>query len=96
VVFYLKVKVEDFGFREDRGMNYVRYRVSGLDEELTEKLIERLDEDTERDEGDLIITVFYEREYFPFGSEESKVKMEDFIAREEIETMVFLSSVLED
>jgi len=92
----LKVKVEDFGFDEGACMNYVRYRVSGLDDERMEKLIERLEEDTEIDDGDLIVTVFYQKEYFPFGSEEAKVRMDDFIAREEIEMTVFLSSLLED
>jgi hypothetical protein len=33
---------------------------------------------------------------FPFQSNEAKNKIEDFIAREEIEMNVFLSSFLED
>ncbi len=32
----------------------------------------------------------------PFGSDVAKFRLEDFIAREEIEMMVFLSSFLED
>ena len=34
--------------------------------------------------------------YYPFGSDVAKFRLEDFIAREEIEMMVFLSSFLED
>nr|WP_255772585.1 DUF5750 family protein [Methanothermobacter sp. K4] len=92
----MQVKVEDFGFSEDKCMNYVLYRVSDIDDDVRKKLMERLEEDTEEDNGDLLITVFYAPEYFPFGSEEAKVRMDDFIAREEIEMTVFLSSVLED
>ena len=64
-VRFLKVKVEDFGFDEGACMNYVRYRVSGLDDELMEKLIERLEEDTEIDDGDLMVTVFYQEGILP-------------------------------
>ena len=38
----------------------------------------------------------FKKEFFPFQSRESKIKVEDFISREEIEMAIFLSSFLED
>lgn len=92
----MRVKVFDYGFDEGACRNYVKYRVSGLDPESIAKLQKRLEEDTEIEGDDMIITVYYEREYYPFGSEEARIRMEDFIAREEIEMTVFLTSVLQD
>jgi hypothetical protein len=37
-----------------------------------------------------------QKEFFPFKSNESKIKEDDFISREEIEMNLFLSSFLED
>ena len=73
-------------------LNYVKYRVSGLDSDYQKKLIDKLEEETEIIADDLIITVLYKKEYFPFGSDEAAVKIDDFIARDEIEMTVFLSS----
>ncbi len=92
----MKVNVSDYGFEAEKNLNFVKYRVYGLDPDAQKKLMDALEEETEIFSGDLIITVYFEKEYFPFGSDEAKIRMDDFIAREEIEMTVFLSSVLED
>jgi len=92
----LKVKVIDFGFKEGKKLNYVRYRVSELDKSSLEKLFIELEEEMEKDSEDLIITIYHPQEYFPLGSDEAQIRMEDFISREEIEMNVFLSSFLQE
>ena len=95
----VQVKVVDYGINKsqnDEKLYHVKYKVTGLDNNLQKKLIERLEEETESSEDDLIITVYYAPEYFPFGSDEASIRMGDFIARDEIEMTVFLSGVLED
>ncbi len=92
----MKVKVIDFGFKEDKQLNYVRYRVSELDKSSLEKLFIELEEEMEKDSDDLIITIYHPPEYFPLGSDEAQIRMEDFISREEIEMNVFLSSFLQE
>lgn len=95
------VKVVDYGKKESdyenlEDLNYVKYKVSGLDEDSQNKLIENLDEETEIVSGYLMVTVYYKKEYFPFGSNDAAIKLEDFIARDEIEMTIFLSAVLEE
>lgn len=92
----LQVKVSNYGFDEEKELNYVKYRVTDIDSISQKKLIDNLEEETEVISGDLFIMVYFEKEYFPFGSHEASIRMDDFIAREEIEMTVFLSSVLED
>ncbi|PKL68560.1 MAG: hypothetical protein CVV28_00110 [Methanobacteriales archaeon HGW-Methanobacteriales-1] len=95
------VKVVDYGKKKSdyenlEDLNYVKYKVSGLDEDSQNKLIDNLDEETEIVSGYLMVTVYYKKEYFPFGSNDAAIKPEDFIARDEIEMTIFLSAVLEE
>ena len=55
---------------------------------------EYLDKDVS-DEDILNIRLYF-NDFFPFQSEVAKIRLDDFIAREEIEMNVFLSSFLED
>ena len=92
----VKVKIVDFGFDRVKSLNYIRYLVSGLERSLVEKLARKLEEETEIQDDKLLITVYYEDKYYPLGSKEAETRLEDFIAREEIEMTVYLSSLLED
>ncbi|MCK9151207.1 DUF5750 family protein [Methanobacterium alcaliphilum] len=92
----MQVKVLDYGFDEEKELNYVKYRVIDIDSISQKKLMDELEEETEIISGELVLTVYFEKEYFPFGSQEATIRMDDFIAREEIEMTVFLSGVLED
>lgn len=91
----MKVKVEDYGITDDE-MHYVTYRASDLDEESLNYLNDNLEGDTILENGTLIMNVYYSKKFFPFGSDDAKFDMENFIKREEIEMTYFLSSFLED
>jgi len=58
-------------------------------------LDENLDEETSVDEDILKIRMYF-KDIFPFQSDVAKIRLDDFISREEIEMNVFLSSFLED
>ncbi|KZX15306.1 hypothetical protein MBCUT_15750 [Methanobrevibacter cuticularis] len=96
----MKVKVEDYGPAENMGDNrklsYITYKVSDIDSNSLKFLNENLEGKTEIINDSLHITILYDNDMFPFQSEEAKLKMSDFKAREEIEMTIFLSSFLED
>lgn len=89
----MDVNITDYGQGE---RNFVEYTVSGLAVNQLEFLNENLTENTEIARDNLIITMDFDDELYPFQSEVAKFRLEDFISREEIEMMVFLSSFLED
>lgn len=91
----MEVKVEDYGITDDE-MHYVTYRASDLDEESLNYLNNNLEGDTILENGTLIMNIYYSKKFFPFGSDDAKFNIEDFIKREEIEMTYFLSSFLED
>ena len=91
----MKVKVEDYGITEDE-MHYVTYRASDLDEKSLNYLNNNLEGDTILENGDLIMNVYYSKKFFPFGSDDAKFNLDDFIKREEIEMFYFLTGFLED
>ena len=97
----MEVNVENYGSAEklnseDKDMSFVTYKVSGLDSSSLEFLKENLEGGTKIRDDSLYLTIFYDEELAPFHSDEAKAKIGDFIAREEIEMTVFLSSFLED
>lgn len=89
------VKVEDYGITDD-DMHYVTYRASDLDEKSLNYLNDNLEGDTIIEDGTLLLNIFYSKKFFPFGSEDAKFNIDDFIKREEIEMTYFLSGFLED
>jgi len=88
------VEVYDYG--KDTDDYYVVYRVKELSEAEQIKLKSLVEGTAEIKEGYLFITNHFEEKYFPFGSQASKMRPDDFIAREEIEMTVYLTSLLED
>ena len=88
------VKIVDYGDIDNK--NFITYEVRGLIPEQINFLHSNLDEETSINEDILKIIIYFERKFYPFQSEVAKIRMEDFIAREEIEMNVFLSSFLED
>ena len=72
------------------------YKITDIDEESINKLKNRVEEELDFKSGDLYLTAYFNKEYYPFGSEESKYRSEDFISREEIEMWAYLMSLLED
>lgn len=87
------VKITNFD--EDAEIPYIDYEVSQLLESQLNFLDKNLDEETSIDNDILKIRQYFE-DIFPFQSDMAKIRLDDFISREEIEMNVFLSSFLED
>ena len=88
------VKVSDYG-EHDKG-KFVEYSVFELSEGQLKFLDENLDEDTQIDEDILKVKMFFEDDLYPFQSDVAQFRLDDFIAREEIEMTFFLTSFLDD
>ena len=87
------VKITDYG---QGHVNFVEYSVSELEIDQLNYLNENLEEETSINEDILLIKMYFGDELYPFQSDVAKHRLEDFIAREEIEMNIFLSSFLED
>lgn len=87
------VKITNFD--ENVDVPFIDYEVSGLASEQMNYLDENLDEKISID-GDILKIRMYFKDIFPFQSDVAKIRLDDFISREEIEMNVFLSSFLED
>lgn len=83
------------GFDENAEVPYIDYEVSCLSSNQLDFLNDNLDEKTSVDEDILKIRLYFD-DFFPFKSDTAKIRLEDFIAREEIEMNLFLSSFLDD
>ena len=90
----MNVKITDYGDEGDK--KYVEYLISGLSLNQMEFLKNNLDEKTVIGGDILKIKMYFDDELYPFQSEVAKFRLNDFIAREEIEMNVFISSFLED
>ena len=88
------VDIVDYG--EICEKNFITYDVRELSAEQIDYLHSNLDEETSIDGSILRIVMYFEPKFYPFQSEVAKIRMDDFIAREEIEMNAFLSSYLED
>lgn len=88
------VNIVDYGQNGDE--NFIEYDVLGLSELQMDFLNENLEEETSIEDNCLKIKILFDDKLYPFQSDVAKVRLDDFIAREEIEMNVFLSSFLED
>lgn len=88
------VNVVDYGEKDDK--KFIEYLVSGLSFRQLSYLNNNLDEDTAIDGDNLILTMYFDDKLYPFQSDVAKIRIDDFIAREEIEMNMFLSGFLED
>ena len=87
------VKITNFD--ENAKIPYIDYDVSDLSPNQLNFLNVNLEDETSIDKDILKIRIYF-NEFFPFQSDVAKLKLDDFIAREEIEMNIFLSSFLED
>lgn len=88
------VEIVDYG--EESEKYFSEYCISGLSLDQIEFLNENLSEQTEIC-GDIFkLKMYFDENMYPFQSEVAKIRMDDFIAREEIEMNIFISSFLED
>ncbi|MBP3791782.1 MAG: hypothetical protein ILA26_07115 [Methanobrevibacter sp.] len=88
------VNIIDYGNEGDK--YFVEYKVDELSQDQLDFLKESLEEQTRIDDGSLFIKSYFDEDLYPFQSDVAKIRLDDFIAREEIEMNVFLSSFLED
>ena len=88
------VDIVNYGKIDDK--NYIEYRVSGLSQSQMDFLNENLEEETDINGGVLELVMYFDDNIYPFQSDTAQIRLDDFIAREEIEMNVFLSSFLED
>ena len=88
------VNITDYGKTENN--NFVEYSVSDLTLDQMEFLNDNLGEETEIDDNLFKLKMYFDDRLYPFQSDVAKFRLDDFIAREEIEMNVFLSSFLED
>ena len=88
------VNVVDYGKIGDK--NFIEYRTKGLSLEQMNFLNDNLDDETEIDGDVLKLKMYFDDDLYPFQSEVAQFRLDDFIAREEIEMNVFISSFLED
>lgn len=92
----MNVEIVDYG--ESSNSYFVDYKVSGLTDEQFQFLSDNLDEELEyfSDDNYLKIRMYFTEELYPFHTEESKFKLDDYKIREEYEMNLFLSSFLEE
>ena len=88
------VDIADYGKADDK--NYIEYHVSGLSKSQMDYLNDNLGEKTSINGDVFELVMYFDDKIYPFQSDAAKFRLEDFIAREEIEMNVFLSSFLED
>ena len=88
----MNVKITNFN---EAPKAFIDYEVSDLTINQLNYLNENLKDETSINGDILKIRVYFE-DIFPFQSEIAKIKLDDFIAREEIEMNLFLSSFLDD
>lgn len=88
------VEIVDYG--DEGNSKFVEYHIEGLSKDQLDFLNENLEEETVIEEDILKIRLYFEEGMYPFQSDAAKIRLDDFIAREEIEMNVFLSSFLED
>ncbi|MGZ7044070.1 MAG: DUF5750 family protein [Methanobacterium sp.] len=91
----MKVKIIDYGLSKD-SKYFVTYRIYDINQDWLTKLKNRVEDKMKIKDGELYITVYFQKDFFPFASDESSCRMEDFISREEIEMTAYLLGILED
>lgn len=88
------VKITDYGKTDNS--NFVEYSVSELTLNQMEFLNDNLGEETVINGNVFKLKMYFDDRLYPFQSDVAQFRLDDFIAREEIEMNVFLSSFLED
>lgn len=95
-MMHLTVKIIDYGFSDSLKSYYVTYKVTGLTGEELNKLNGLLEDPVTIKENELYMNVYFEKDYYPFGTADSKSRLEDYLAREELEMTAYISDILVD
>jgi len=88
------VKISNYGKLDDK--NFIEYFVNDLPLNQMNFLNENLEEETEISGNTLKLKMYFDDILYPFQSDVAQFRIDDFIAREEIEMNMFLMSFLED
>lgn len=88
------VEITDYG--DENNQKFVEYAILGLSSNQLEFLNDNLEEQTTIEEGVFKLKMYFSDELYPFQSDVAKFKLDDFIAREELEMTLFISSFLDD
>ena len=90
----MEVKISNYGDIDDK--KFIEYKVFNLLKNQIEYLKNNLDDEMTVNEDILTLTIYFDEKLYPFQSDVAKIRLDDFIAREEIEMNLFLSAFLED
>ena len=91
----LQVKIIDYGFSEGLKRYFITYHITGLGNDDFSKLIHRLEDPVMVKGNEIFLNVYFDKEYYPFGTSDSQNRFEDYQAREEIEMTAYLLELLE-
>lgn len=83
----MDVRIVDYGENADGG--FISYNISGLSQNQLEFLNNNLDDETQITNDNLILKTKFKKEFFPFQSRESKIKVEDFISEKKLKWQYF-------
>ena len=86
------VKIVDYDDEKCR----VTYEVSDLSVIHLDYLHDNLSEENYIENGSLRIVMYFTCELYPFQSDMAKLRLDDFIAREEIEMWAFLTEFVQE
>lgn len=88
----MNVEITDYNNKK----YYIDYKITGLSKNQLEFLKNNLEEESCIIDNYLKIRMYFNNKIFPFNSETAKYKLNDYIANEEIQMNIYLSSILED
>jgi hypothetical protein len=95
-ILQLQVKIIDYGFSDSLKRYFVTYHVTGIEKEDLSKLTQQLEDPITIKGDEIYLNVYFEKEYYPFGTVDSQSRIEDYLAREEIEMAAYLLELLEE
>jgi hypothetical protein len=92
----MEVKIVDYGVSEEFEKYYITYQVKGLNSQEIAQLQVRLEDPLVVKCDELYLTTLFDEDYYPFHTADARARMEDYIAREEIEMTAYILDLLEE
>lgn len=92
----MEVKIVDYGVSEEFEKYYITYQVNGLSSDEIAQLQVKLEDPLVLKCDELFLTTLFDEDYYPFRSADAQARMEDYIAREEIEMTAYIMDLLEE
>jgi Family of unknown function (DUF5750) len=92
----MEIKIVDYGLSEEFKKYYITYQVKGLSTDEIGRLQIKVEDPLVVKCDELYLTTFFDEAYYPFHSADAKQRMEDYIAREEIEMTVYILDLLDE